>query len=90
MGVDRLCHASRKLFERLEGFDADTFFLYCDDVDFSWRVRLAGYKVVHRSSAVVFHDKRVDHQGGLISGAAERYYWQRPACCLLTNILGQT
>ena len=27
------------LFRELGGFDADNFFLYCDDVDFSWLVR---------------------------------------------------
>ena len=29
--------------------------MYCDDVDFSWRVRLLGYKVIYRSDAPVFH-----------------------------------
>jgi len=48
------------LFRELRGFDAGTFFMYGDDVDFSWRVRLAGFKVVHQPSAVAFHDKRFD------------------------------
>ena len=63
-----------KLFKQLHGFDADTFFLYCDDVDFSWRMRLLGYKVVHRSSAVVFHDKRIDTKGRWMASAAEHYF----------------
>lgn len=62
------------LFHKLKGFDAETFFLYCDDVDFSWRVRLAGYKVVFNCAAIVFHDKRLTDQGGWVAGAAERYY----------------
>ena len=62
------------LFCDLKGFDAETFFLYCDDVDFSWRVRLAGHKVVLHCAAVVFHDKRLSHQGGWVTSAAERYY----------------
>jgi GT2 family glycosyltransferase len=70
------------LFHRLSGFDAETFFLYCDDVDFSWRIRLAGYKVVHQCSAVVFHDKRLTNQGGWIAGAAERYYSAEAALLL--------
>jgi GT2 family glycosyltransferase len=49
-----------KLYHELQGFDADTFFLYCDDVDFSWRARMLGYKIIHQSSAVVYHDKRLD------------------------------
>src|SRR5258707_2853464 len=64
--------APAMLFNQLNGFDAETFFLYCDDVDFSWRVRLACYKVVHQCSAVVFHDKRLTPQGGWISRNAER------------------
>jgi GT2 family glycosyltransferase len=63
-----------RLFHELGGFDADTFFLYCDDVDFSWRVRLAGYKVLHTCGAFVFHDKRVSDVGGWIAGDAERYF----------------
>jgi GT2 family glycosyltransferase len=63
-----------RVFRALDGFDAETFFLYCDDVDFSWRVRLQGLKVVHRPSAVVFHDKRVGQKGQWVAGEAERYY----------------
>ena len=32
----------RLVVKEVGDFDADTFFLYCDDVDYSWRVRLAG------------------------------------------------
>ncbi len=56
------------------GFDAESFFLYCDDVDFSWRVRLAGYKVIFQPSAVVFHDKRLSTAGKLQASKAEEYY----------------
>lgn len=48
----------RAVFDQLGGFDHDHFPLYCDDVDFSWRVRLAGHRVVVAPNAVVFHDKR--------------------------------
>ncbi len=77
------------LARKLRGFDNETFFLYCDDVDFSWRVRLEGLKVLYLPSATVFHDKRLDRNGGWISGGAERYFsaeaglllpwkWSRP------------
>jgi hypothetical protein len=63
-----------ELVRELGGFDAETFFLYCDDVDLSWRARLSGYRVVHRPSARVFHDKRLNGKGILMPGRAEFYY----------------
>jgi GT2 family glycosyltransferase len=61
------------LWRKINGYD-ETFFLYGDDVDMSWRVRLAGYRVVHVSSARVFHDKRVTTTGALFVPEHERYY----------------
>jgi GT2 family glycosyltransferase len=72
----------RKLYAELGGLDAETFFLYCDDVDFSWRLRLAGYTVVHRRSAPVFHDKRLNKDGGWMPTPAERYYSAEAALLL--------
>jgi GT2 family glycosyltransferase len=74
--------APKKLFDELGGFDADSFFLYGDDVDFSWRMRLAGHRIVHECNAVVFHDKRLSQQGGWISTTAERYYSAEAALLL--------
>jgi len=48
----------RQLFDQLGGFDDQHFLLHCDDVDFSWRARRAGYEVVVAPHAAVFHDKR--------------------------------
>lgn len=64
----------RPVFEEVGGFDGLHFFLHCDDVDFSWRVRLAGYRVVHVPRALIFHDKRVDTSGRVQVPDAERYY----------------
>ncbi len=63
-----------ELFVELKGFDYKTFFLYCDDVDFSWRVRLAGKKVIFQPASVVFHDKRLQRDGSWNPSNAERYY----------------
>lgn len=70
------------LFKKLGGFDAESFFLYCDDVDFSWLVRESGYKVVFQPSAVVFHDKRLADSGAWLPSSAERYYSAEAACIL--------
>jgi Glycosyltransferase like family 2 len=48
----------RKLFDEIGGFDHEHFLLHCDDVDFSWRARMAGYAVAIAPRAAVFHDKR--------------------------------
>ncbi|MFM0349763.1 glycosyltransferase family 2 protein [Paraburkholderia sp. RL17-347-BIC-D] len=70
------------LLKQLGGFDADSFFLYCDDVDFSWMVRNAGYRVIFQPAAFVFHDKRLADDGGWPTSAAERYYSAEAAMIL--------
>lgn len=64
----------RKVYEKVGGFDEETFFMYCDDLDFSWMVRLAGYKIIYVPAAVVFHDKRVSANAQWQPTRAERYY----------------
>lgn len=44
----------RDIFEELGGFDKNLA-LFRDDVDFGWRVRVAGHSVIAASSAVMFH-----------------------------------
>ena len=72
----------RGLINQLEGFDHETFFLYCDDVDFSWRVKLAGYRVVYCPAAAAFHDKRLGEGGEWSVGWAEKYYSAEAAMLL--------
>lgn len=72
----------RSAFEGLGGFDEETFFLYCDDVDLSWRLREAGHRVVNQPAAVVFHDKDLSASGGWVPTEAERYYSAEAALLL--------
>lgn len=46
---------SRKIFAETEGFDPEIF-MYCEDVDLSWRVRLKGFKTLTCPTAYFFHD----------------------------------
>lgn len=48
------CITRRSLYKIIRGFD-DDYFIYDDDTDYSWRVRLMGYKVVLVRDAVVYH-----------------------------------
>lgn len=77
------------IFWQVGGFDAETFFLYCDDVDFSWMVREQGYKIVFQPAATVYHDKRLVLDGNWPTNPNEVYYsaeaslllsykWSRP------------
>jgi hypothetical protein len=42
------------IYEAIGGFD-DNLFLYCEDVDLSWRARAAGFAVKHAPAALVSH-----------------------------------
>ncbi len=56
------------------GFDPEYFPLYCDDVDFAWRVRLAGFRVLHVPRAAIFHDKRITSHGMIGHSETEQYH----------------
>jgi len=45
----------RAVFRATRGFD-ENMFLYCEDVDLSWRTRLAGFRTRICPAAVFFHD----------------------------------
>ncbi len=55
--------ANRAAFDAVGGFDDRHFPLYCDDVDLSWRWRLAGFTLRTVPRATVFHDKRPGPDG---------------------------
>ena len=63
----------RSAFDAVGGFDPHFFPMYCDDVDVSWRLRLAGHRVVHAPRAAVFHDKRFDEAGGVDASEFAQY-----------------
>ncbi len=45
----------REVWDALGGMD-ETFFLYVEDTDLSWRARLAGYRCLFVPASVVYHD----------------------------------
>lgn len=72
----------RAVYDEVGGFDEKTFFMYCDDLDFSWMIRLAGYKVIYVPAAVVFHDKSISTEAKWQPTNAERYYSAEAAVLL--------
>jgi GT2 family glycosyltransferase len=61
---------SRKLFDYLGGF-RDEYFLYLEDVDLGWRLRLMGLRSVQVPSARVSHDYEFNRH------ARKMYYLER-------------
>ena len=45
----------REVWEELGGFD-ETFFMYYEETDLSWRAQLAGYRCLYVPNSVVYHD----------------------------------
>jgi len=45
----------RKAFEEVGGFDEQIFFMYCEDVDLSWKLWLRGWKCIYVPDAIVRH-----------------------------------
>lgn len=72
----------KSVYEEVGGFDENTFFLYCDDLDFSWMIRLAGYKIIYVPSAIAYHAKKLSIDGGWKPTSAEVYYSAEAAMLL--------
>ena len=51
----------RELYFEALGFD-DTYFIYDDDTDYSWRVRLLGYSVGYEPRAIVYHGDKFENR----------------------------
>jgi GT2 family glycosyltransferase len=61
--AEGMAFAIRKhVFEEIGGFD-DYYFMEYDDMDLSWRARLAGYKVFFCPTSLVYHAR-----GGTVGG----------------------
>ena len=60
------------LFQALKGFDSETFFMYCEDVDLSWRVRMAGRKLYYQPLCGVFHGRTLSERGENQASETER------------------
>ena len=65
----------RDIFRELGGFDG-RFFLYVEDVDFSWRIRLSGYSVGFAPRARVAHHLSVSNKSKPMD-AQKLYYRHR-------------
>ena len=62
------------VWRQLNGLDADSFFMYCEDVDFSWRLRTLGYSIYYQPLAPVYHAKRLNAGGTWQPSDTELYH----------------
>lgn len=63
-----------RLFSEIGGFDWKSFWMYCEDVDISWRVRSRGSQTIYRPRATALHPKKLNHTGVIIASDTECYY----------------
>ncbi|WP_456826048.1 glycosyltransferase family 2 protein [Cellulomonas sp. P5_E12] len=68
--------------ERTGTFD-ERFFMYYEDTDLSWRLRLAGYRIEHRATAVVSHLHAASSREG---SDFFRFHDQRNRLAMLTKV----
>ena len=71
------------VFRAVGGYDAATFFMYCDDVDLAWRVRLAGYKLIYCPRAMILHSKMTGADG-MSAPSSFEIYWSALANLLMS------
>ncbi|MCI8326338.1 MAG: glycosyltransferase [Lachnospiraceae bacterium] len=63
-----------EVFWKVDYYDQESFFMYCDDVDLAWRIRMKGYKLIYQPAALVYHAKRLSSKGAWLPSQAEIYY----------------
>lgn len=74
----------RSVLDAVGLFDED-FFMYCEDTDLSWRMRLAGYRLVYVPESIVWHDYH-------FSKGKQKYHLleRNRLSMVLTNYQGRT
>lgn len=74
----------KSLFEKVGGFD-EKYFLYKDDLDLCWRMKMLGLKVVTDLESIIYHKSGVtaggqiilDQKGKYHTSAKKRYFGER-------------
>ena len=62
------------LYQKLNGFDTNSFFMYSEDVDLSLRIRMEGKKLIYQPAAPVYHAKHLSETAQLKVTATELRY----------------
>lgn len=83
-GTGAAMFVRRDVFEQLGGFD-QSFFMFFEDVDFGWRLNLAGYTYVYQPESLAYH--RYHGSMGQVASYREQFLLERNALyCLYKNL----
>lgn len=66
----------KDIFQKLGGFD-ENYFMYYEDGDLSWRMRLAGYKILVNPNSVVYHNYKYIPVEGYLRKKRKFYLLER-------------
>lgn len=58
----------------IDGFDDKTFWMYCEDVDFSWRMKELNKRIIYQPKAPVYHPKSLNDDGSWSPTNTEIHY----------------
>lgn len=83
-GTGAAMFVRRSVFEELGGFD-ESFFMFFEDVDFGWRLNLAGYTYVYQPESLAYH--RYHGSMSEVASYREQFLLERNALyCLYKNL----
>ena len=83
-GTGAAMFVRREVFEKLGGFD-ESFFMFFEDVDFGWRLNLAGYTYLYEPLSLAYH--RYHGSMGGVAPYREQFLLERNALyCLYKNL----
>jgi len=66
----------KEVFQKIGGFDQD-YFMYFEDGDLSWRLRLAGYKLLFIPESVVYHEYKYQPKEEYQKARQKFYFLER-------------
>ena len=85
-GTGSAMFVRREVFEALGGFD-ERFFMFFEDVDFGWRLNLAGWSFVHEPESIAFH--KFHQSMSSIPPYQEQFLLERNALFTLIKNIGE-
>lgn len=85
-GTGSAMFVRRDVFDALGGFD-ERFFMFFEDVDFGWRLNLAGWSFVYEASSIAFH--KFHQSMSSVPSYQEQFLLERNALFTLIKNIGE-